>query len=242
MKIILFLIGVLIGFIVILQGVLGEKYGLLIKPYNYDELTSVDFSLIDLNYSASTHNKPPVSNEKIELFIRLPKTIRVNSTRKISVLYNEKREFLDFNNNKNNFETVYVQDEYISDDLTLRVGSSGFDIYPKEYFFIKMGLSLPFEAIWTITPKKTGKHEILFNISEILSSKSLSSKNILHVNMIEIPLPSNGVFSVEVKVVTEFGLDSDVQMALSILFSFIAFLMMYPLVIAFMSRKFKLSV
>jgi len=141
-----------------------------------------------------------------------------------------------------NLEDRIIEDQYLFRTINISLVSAAFEIEPKGMIELEKGTKLPIEMTWSITSKLKGEHSLVLNLSDLIEKKD--EQNIIktttiingdksrNINYKQIVLP--------IHVKTIWGVDETTVTILKFLVIFLAFVLMYPLFLGFIKRKFNI--
>ena len=239
MKFIQLIIGIALLVLVLISGYLGDKYGCNIVLCDPLPESIIATNFINSHPVAAGNDFIPPQTERVKLDLRIPTTLRINNTPTVRLSYNEELEFItfgnfDFDENDGPFYG-YQQDKLVSESFSVELGSSGFDIFPNQVIHIEKDETLPVKKLWTISPKKTGQHELIFNVENMWYNMGRIKNTSITLNGEDIPLEDT--FSIPVQVLTEWGISERTEILIKGAISVIAFILMCPFILGVLKGK-----
>jgi len=127
---------------------------------------------------------------------------------------------------------------YLHSPFEVPLVSSGFDI--QGLSTAKAGTSFPLTFAWTISPKKEGTHELLIDLSNIISHAGSDSKfTDVRVGDQKVELVDGAVLPLKIKVTGQFGVPGWIVNAGALLPGFFGFFLTYPLFVEWLKKKYR---
>lgn len=149
--------------------------------------------------------------------------------------YNEMDEFVDIF--AEGLPRRYTQSDMSSDTSVIELGASSFDVYPTSGIAIGKGKKLPLQLKWTVSARKTGEHNLILNISQLMNNMGIVEDSAFKINGMEFHLPSSGEVSIPITVLTEWGITERTQFVIQCILSLVAFVLMWPVFISWIEKK-----
>lgn len=196
------------------------------------------------NLTASTTPTLSVPTQT-NITISFPQEMTINETRGISVKIARFTVGLDLptegSSDEVKFEKKLEPVKTLEDDAEVNLVSSGFDI--DGLSTAKEGTPYPLTFMWTISPKKEGKHELLLDLSEFVRDSRTDGQPIgtteVRLRDDKIELRDGTTLPLQVSVRGQFGLPSWAVTTGASLPGFLGFILTYPLFLEWLKRRRK---
>ena len=205
------------GLVLILAGVAVSQFSLFLPTVRFAEVKPVDGTTEIVSTYIDTAPTADLSRRRRFDLVRVEITysghIREDETLKIQAQINQQFLRIDSDRDPGVVSTDPVRRSPINSlkwPITITLSGAAFHIDPKVQSF-ETGTGLPVKALWTVLPKRTGIHTLLFDWSGIMPKdqslgKPQFSNSAVFVNQVEVPSRNDFLVKLPVEVFTKWGI------------------------------------